>query len=152
MDSIRRELGYFSPNAKGFQWAGGLASGTLSLQPDAGPDQVPESTGLVVVGATPWVDNYNVPVFSSNIAVVRRIAKKVSGRGGGLNSVQAMALSHGEDLIEIACNLLDPQKVGAAQVQLEIERLAREEGLSVAKGYFTDFSQDGIIQKYLSSG
>ncbi|XP_058087559.1 uncharacterized protein LOC131234579 isoform X2 [Magnolia sinica] len=152
LDSIRRELGYFKPNAIGNQWSGGPQPKSLQLKPDAGPSQATQSTGVVVVGATRWVDNYNVPVSSTDISGVRRIARRVSGRGGGLASVQAMALTHGEDTIEVACNLLDPSQVGADQVQLEVERLAREERMNVGKGYFTDLSQEEIIENYLKLG
>lgn len=148
---IRRELGYFKPNLDGNHWAGGLQSDILPLMPDEGPAQAVQAKGVVVIGATRWVDNYNIPVFSNNIAAVRRIAKRVSGRGGGLPSVQSMALVHG-DVTEVACNLLEPTKVGGDQVQLEVERLAGEEGVKVGKGYFTDFSQEQIIENYLKLG
>ncbi len=108
-----------------------------------------QAKGVVVIGVTRWVDNYNVPILSTNIAAVRRIAKRVSGRGGGLPSVQAMALAHGEDVTEVACNLLEPSKVGGDRVQQEVERLAREEAMAVEKGYFTDLSQEEIIDRYL---
>ncbi|KAG6752458.1 hypothetical protein POTOM_044688 [Populus tomentosa] len=148
LDSIRRELGYFKPNS-GNQWAGGPNSESLPLKPDEGPAQVNQAKGVLVIGATRWVDNYNIPVISTDIAAVRRIAKRVSGRGGGLLSVQAMALAHGNDVIEVACNLLEPSNVGGEMVQQEVERLAKEEGMAVGKGYFTDFSQDKIIENYL---
>ena len=77
LDSIRRELGYFKPNSAGNQWAGGLKSASFSLKPDKGPDQVTESKVVIVIGSTRWVDNYTVPVLSTNIAAVRRIAKQV---------------------------------------------------------------------------
>lgn len=141
-------MGYFKPNLDGNQWAGGLQSQVLPLMPDEGPAQVVKEKGVVVIGATRWVDNYNIPVFSNNIAVVRRISKKVSGRGGGLHSVQSMALVHG-DVTEVACNLLEPSKVGGDEVQHEVERLAEEEGVTAGKGYFTDISQEQIIQRYL---
>ncbi|KAK9285164.1 hypothetical protein L1049_024350 [Liquidambar formosana] len=150
LDSIRRELGYFKPNSGGNQWVGGPKSESLQLMPDEGPTQAAQSKGVVVIGATRWVDNYNVPVFSPDITAVRRIAKRVSGRGGGIPSVQAMALAHGEGVTEVACNLLEPSGVGGDQVQLEVERLAGEEGLTVGKGYYTDFSQDKIIDSYLT--
>ncbi|KAB2610512.1 formimidoyltransferase-cyclodeaminase-like [Pyrus ussuriensis x Pyrus communis] len=85
LDSVWRELGYFKPNSSGEQWQLG------------------------------GVDNYNVPVVSTDIASVRRIAKHVSGRGTGLASVQAMAPAHGESVIEVACNLLEPEKVGGGR-------------------------------------
>ena len=80
-----------------------------------------------MIGATPWVCNYNVPVArprarraaarasaektagaaneedtredttSRAVREGRRIARRLSERGGGLPSVQAMALPHGED-------------------------------------------------------
>lgn len=149
LDSIRRELGYFKPNSEGNQWAGGPGSDSLPLKPDEGPSRATPAKGVMLVGATQWVDNYNVPIFTNDIAAVRKISKRVSGRGGGLPSVQAMALAHGEDIIEVACNLLEPSKVTADRVQLEIERLAAEEGITVGKGYFTDFSQEKIVEKYL---
>ncbi|KAI5340511.1 hypothetical protein L3X38_019785 [Prunus dulcis] len=152
LDSIRRELGYFRPTSSGEQWVGGPKSEYLALKPDKGPPQVTQGKGVIVIGATRWVDNYNVPVFSTDIAAVRRIAKRVSGRGGGLPSVQAMALAHGESVIEVACNLLEPEKVGGDRVQLEVERLSEEEGIRVGKGYFTDFSQEKLIESYLQSG
>ncbi|XP_057952303.1 uncharacterized protein LOC131146617 isoform X1 [Malania oleifera] len=152
LDSIRRELQYFKPNSSGGLWAGGPKSEPLPLKPDEGPVQVAQAKGVVVIGATKWVDNYNIPVFSTDVAIVRRIAKRVSGRGGGLPSVQAMALAHGKDVIEVACNLLEPCRVGGDQVQIEVEWLAKEEGVAVGKGYFTDFSEEEIIEKFLKLG
>ncbi|KAL4573080.1 hypothetical protein LXL04_019873 [Taraxacum kok-saghyz] len=128
LDSIRRALGYFNPTTTTHHWSGAPQSTTLALEPDHGPAQVVQSKGVVTIGATKWVDNYNVPVFSDNMAKVRRIAKRVSGRGGGLAGVQSMALAHGE-VIEVACNLLDPGAVGGDRVQREVERVGLEEGV-----------------------
>ncbi|EEE64992.1 hypothetical protein OsJ_19912 [Oryza sativa Japonica Group] len=113
--------------------------------------RLPRSKGVVVVGATGWVDNYNVPVRTGDVEAARRIARAVSERGGGLPSVQAMGLAHGGGVVEVACNLLDPARVGAEQVQGMVERLAAGEGLSVGKGYFTDYSQDKIVELYFKS-
>lgn len=121
----------------------------MPLNPDEGPDQAVEGKGVVAIGVTQWVDNYNIPVYSTDMTKVRRIAKQLSGRGGGFPSVQAMALAHGNGITEVACNLLDPNNIGAADVQFEVERLAVDEGLAVGKGYFTDFSQEEIIEKYM---
>ncbi|GLT29774.1 hypothetical protein SLA2020_046190 [Shorea laevis] len=149
LDSIRRVLGYFKPNACGNQWIGGPKAESLPLRPDEGPAEVTPAKGVVLIGATHWVDNYNVPIFSADVATVHRIAKHVSGRGGGLPSVQAMALAHGEGVTEVACNLLEPSKVGGDRVQQEVERLAEEKGLAVGKGYFTDLSHEKIIESYM---
>ncbi|GLJ22813.1 hypothetical protein SUGI_0429990 [Cryptomeria japonica] len=144
LDSIRRELGYFKPNREG-QWVG-LASVPLSLSPEFGPCQVLPRTGVVVVGACPWVVNYNVPIVSSDLVIGRRIARKVSARGGGLPGVQAMALLHGDKVMEIACNLLDAKSVGPDKVQAEVSLLAEKEGLKSEQGYLTDYSEDQILE------
>ncbi|KAM3301781.1 hypothetical protein CQW23_17372 [Capsicum baccatum] len=149
LDSIRRELGYFRPNASENQWIGGTELETLQLKPDEGPAQATRGKGIITIGATRWVDNYNIPVFTNDISIVRKIAKRVSGRGGGLPSVQSMALTHGGGTIEVACNLLEPSRIGGDQVQPEVERLAREEGIAVGKGYYTDLSEEKIIESYL---
>lgn len=130
---------------------GGPQSAALPLKPDEGPAQASQSKGVVVIGATKWVDNYNIPLSTTDISAARRIAKRISERGGGLMSVQSMALVHG-DVIEVACNLLEPNKVNGDRVQVEVERLAGEEGVEVGKGYYTDFSQERIIDSYLELG
>ncbi|KAK8363766.1 hypothetical protein V6Z11_A03G187400 [Gossypium hirsutum] len=149
LDSVRRELGYFKPNSGSILWSGGSKSESLPLRPDAGPTQVSPTKGVIIIGTTHWVGNYNVPVFSTDIAAVRRIAKHVSERGGGLPSVQAMGLAHGDGITEVACNLLKPNEVGGDRIQVEVERLAKEEGLRVGKGYFTDLLPDEIIERYM---
>ncbi|XP_057793200.1 uncharacterized protein LOC131009809 [Salvia miltiorrhiza] len=142
LDTIRRELGYFKRNANGNQWVGNLQSETLQLKPDEGHPHAVPTKGVVVVGATQWVENYNVPIFSTDMAVVRRIAKRISCRGGGLPSVQSMALAHGKGMIEVDCNLLDTSKAGGEDVQRAVECLAREKGMDVEEGYYTDLSQN----------
>ncbi|KAI3832937.1 hypothetical protein MKW98_025821 [Papaver atlanticum] len=148
LDAIRRDLGYFRPNYMGSQWAGWALPEVLNKNPDEGPTQVPRARGIVVIGASPWVRTFNVPVMSTDVSITRRIARKVSARGGGLPTVQAMGLVHGEDSTEIACNLLEPNRVGADRVQHQIGLLAAEEGLDVEKGYFTDYSPEMILEKY----
>lgn len=62
--------------------------------PDYGPSLVPPRTGLTLIGATRWVVNYNVLLRCDDLALVRRVARGVSQRGGGLPMVEAMALRH----------------------------------------------------------
>ncbi|XP_039845127.1 formimidoyltransferase-cyclodeaminase-like [Panicum virgatum] len=149
--SIRRQLGYFTPNSPGEQWRGAPDSSSLPVAPDAGPATPSRSKGVVAIGATAWVDNYNVPVHTADVAAAKRIARAVSERGGGLRSVQAMGLAHGEGVTEVACNLLDPARVGAEQVQERVRQLAAEQGLAVGEGYFTDFSQERTVELYMQS-
>jgi glutamate formiminotransferase len=61
------------------------------------------------VGATPFIVNFNVLLQGvGDLEVAKRIARAVSERGGGLRSVQAMALQHTEGEIvclRVACTL-----------------------------------------------
>ena len=149
LDVIRRALGYFRPNFMGNQWSGWDMPEVLPEKPDVGPTMVSRARGIVTIGARPWVSTYNIPMVSTDISATRRIARKVSARGGGLPTVQTLGLFHGEDSTEIACMLLEPNKIGAEQVQYQVEMLAAQEGLDVEAGYFTNFSPDMIIEKYL---
>ena len=60
-----------------------------------------------------------------------------------------MALAYGENVTEVACDLLEPSRIGRDQVQLKVEQPAEEEGVIAGKRYYTDFSQEKIIERYL---
>ncbi|MBA0711802.1 hypothetical protein Golax_010949 [Gossypium laxum] len=150
LDSIRRELGYYRPNFMGNQWAGWTMPEILSVKPNEGPTCASRARGITMIGARPWVGLYNVPIMSTDVSVARRIARMVSARGGGLPTVQSLGLVHGENSIEIACMLLEPNRVGGDRVQSRVEMLASQEGLDVETGYFTDSSPEMILDKYLN--
>uniref|UniRef100_A0A0D9VVX0 Formiminotransferase N-terminal subdomain domain-containing protein n=1 Tax=Leersia perrieri TaxID=77586 RepID=A0A0D9VVX0_9ORYZ len=145
--AVRRELGYYRPNYMGIQWTGQVLPDTLPMKPDEGPNHVSRERGAIMIGAAPLPLSYNVPVLSKDIPTVRRITRRVTGRGGGFPTVQALALSHGDDCTEIAC-FMDPDYVSADQVQRQVEEIAAEQGIEVDKGYLTDFTKDMMLEKY----
>lgn len=149
LDTIRRELGYYRPNSQGIRWAGWAMPEILPQSPDEGPNVVSRAKGISMIGARPWVTLYNIPISCTDISVARRIARKVSARGGGLPTVQTLGLVHGEDSTEIACMLLEPNQIGADKVQNRVEMLAAQEGLDVEQGYFTDLSPEMIVEEYM---
>lgn len=73
--AIRRELGYYRPNYKENQWAGTMLIDVLPIKPDMGPTNVSSERGAITVGATPFLEGYNVPILSKDIATVRRITQ-----------------------------------------------------------------------------
>ena len=87
-----------SPNHKHHQqqqqpvqqcWQGALAIADLSsFLPDAGPVSASARAGVIAIGATPWVVNFNVPVTGGDLAVAKEVARAVSTRGGGLPAVE----------------------------------------------------------------
>lgn len=83
-------------------------------------EEVLKSKGVTTIGATPFLEGYNVPVRSENIKKVEDIVKKLreqlGGRGGeGPPKLLALALGHGS-CVEVGC-LLDPNHLRADQVQ-----------------------------------
>ncbi|GBF99817.1 hypothetical protein Rsub_12570 [Raphidocelis subcapitata] len=100
---IRRSLGYFgATDAARHAWRGALAgSGDLSpFPPDLGPCAADARSGVLTLGAAPWIVNFNVPMETGDMAAARRVARAVSERGGGLSGVEAMALAHSPGVIE----------------------------------------------------
>ncbi|WJX73987.1 hypothetical protein P8452_57705 [Trifolium repens] len=149
LDVIRRELGYYRPNSMGNQWAGWTMPDILPQTPDEGPIVVSRSRGISMIGAQSWVTLYNIPLLSTDVSAARRIARKVSARGGGLPTVQTLGIVC-EDSTEIACMLLEPNRIGADRVQNLVEMLAAQEGLDVEKGYYTDLSPEMIVEQYMN--
>lgn len=100
---IRRACGYFRGAQQGRFEGSADVMLPSSLRPDYGPPQVDPSRGIATIGAVPWVVNYNVLLSSADMALARRIARAVSGRGGGLRHVEAMALPHeaGKQLLSV---------------------------------------------------
>eukprot|EP00244_Chara_vulgaris_P006666 TRINITY_DN2519_c0_g1_i1.p1 TRINITY_DN2519_c0_g1~~TRINITY_DN2519_c0_g1_i1.p1 ORF type:complete len:247 (-),score=20.41 TRINITY_DN2519_c0_g1_i1:396-1109(-) len=139
----------------------------VPLPPDYGPSDAAgagdasllSAAGVTVVGACPWMINFNVPILTQDMKLCQRIAKAVSARGGGLPHVQAMALRHDSGCLEVACNLLDPLVTGPEAVQSLVQQLAsqmsaeRKSAPAVLEGYLTGPSLDGIklvLENHLS--
>ncbi|GBG75477.1 hypothetical protein CBR_g20108 [Chara braunii] len=123
----------------------------------AGPAALVSAAGVTVVGACPWMINFNVPILTQDMKLCQQIAKAVSARGGGLPHVQAMALRHGSGCLEVACNLLDPVVSGPEAVQSRVQQIASQISAecktAVLEGYLTGPSIDGIklvLENHLS--
>lgn len=169
---LRRKHGYFQETAVGGGgaggggWAGAHVIKGGRLVADFGPSEVSPEAGIVMLGATPWICNYNVPIsidlpcdVENMMKAARRVARNVSERGGGLPAVQAMALPHGSDAdkgimtVEIACNLLDVSVTGPDMVQAKVKSLCSSKTGSadfewnVGSGYVTNMSSAGIMKE-----
>lgn len=162
---IRRRAGYFSGSKEG-RWMGD--GGLRELALEYGPSEMSSKIGFGCVGAVPWVCNYNVPLtfaFDAGVdadermrralAFGRAAAKCVSERGGGLPSVQSMALPHG-DRVEVACNLLDMDVTSTADVQRATEStvasinawdyLGVGSTVRVDQGYVTNQTPESMLE------
>eukprot|EP00775_Hariotina_reticulata_P009143 gene9143-9311_t len=63
------------------------------------------AAGVVTVGAVPWVVNYNVPLYTDDMAAARRVARAVSARGGGLAGVEVSLVRQSEVLLATAAGV-----------------------------------------------
>jgi len=154
--AVRRALGYFRSSDKG-EWTGASIGYEESLlTPDFGPSSPAPESGVVCIGAVPWVINFNLLLVperdaeeaDASFEAVRKIARTVSERGGGLPCVQAMALHHSEG-IEVACNLLDTSRTGEQAVQELVEALAAAGGYRVRGAYRTNAAPEELLSSCL---
>jgi glutamate formiminotransferase len=158
---IRKSFGYFRPNTPtDVIWKGAIQTPPPKYKgvqvPDYGPQPSSTSssskTGIVCVGAIPWLINFNVLLNSSDAGVCKEIARAVSEKGGGLKAVQAMALKHDGGRYEVACNLLDESVSGVELVEKEIDRLAGERGVGVVRCYRIGKTPEELLEILLGDG
>jgi glutamate formiminotransferase len=157
---IRKSFGYFRPNTPtDITWKGAIQTPSPKYKvvqvPDYGPPPTSTSrskTGIVCIGAIPWLINFNVLLNSSDAGVCKEIARAVSEKGGGLKAVQAMALKHDGGRYEVACNLLDESVSGVELVEKEIERLAGERGVGVVRCYRIGKKPEELLEILLGDG
>lgn len=150
--ALRRSLGYFGGASRG-EWSGlseEMAAAMRALAPDVGPREADPCHGAAVVGAVPWVTNYNLLLTGQGLdqtelmSRCRRIARLTSARGGGLQAVETMALPH-EKGVEVACNLLDTAATSAPNVRSHVLELADAEGLHLESDYFTNKQAEEVL-------
>ncbi len=91
--------------------------------PDYGPDQADPRTGATAVGARRVLVAYNVWV--SSVAVARQVAPRLRRP-----EVRALGLAVGSRA-QVSCNLVDPDRVGPAQLYDEVAALAEDAGGAV---------------------
>lgn len=156
--AVRHDFGYYN-KSKG-QWSGVLELGTAlkelvetksDVRPSVVDHEVLKKKGVTTVGATPFVEGYNVPVRCKNCitivdGIVKKLKEQLGGGGGeGPPKLLALALRHGS-FVEVGC-LFDPNHLRADQVQDKVKQIAAEQGLEdkVEKGYYTDITKDMIL-------
>jgi glutamate formiminotransferase len=99
------------------------------------------------LGVVPFLLNFNVRLCTSDLAVGRVIAKGVRGRNGGLDKVEALALPHRDDAVEVACNLLDTAVSSPDTVLQRVTELAAEHGVEVHSSYVIGLTEAEVLEK-----
>ncbi len=79
-----------------------------SRAPDFGPARIHPTAGAVAIGARPVLIAYNVYLATPDVAIAKKIAKKVRARDGGLPEVKALGFDIPErHEAQVSMNLTD---------------------------------------------
>jgi glutamate formiminotransferase len=92
-------------------------------RPDMGGPGLHPTAGASAVGARKFLVEYNLYFDSSDVAMVRSIAREVRAASGGLKGVKAMGLlTHGR--AQLALNITDFQATPVSRVYSAVSKLA----------------------------
>lgn len=88
------------------------------LAPDLGPAAPHPSAGAIAVGCRPPLVAYNLWLAEPDLTLARRIAASIRS-----DAVRALGLAVG-DRVQVSMNLIDPERVGPADVYRLVTALA----------------------------
>lgn len=100
--------------------------------PDEGPALIHPTAGAIAIGARPGLIAFNVNLATSEVRIAKEIAASIRESSGGLPGIRALGffLAHA-GVAQVSINLCEPERTGLMRVFREVERLARERGVSV---------------------
>jgi glutamate formiminotransferase / 5-formyltetrahydrofolate cyclo-ligase len=102
-------------------------------RPDLGGPSLHPTAGACAVGARKFLVAYNLYFDSTDVAVVRSIAREIRAASGGLKGVKAIGvLSHGRS--QLALNISDVEATPVSQVYRAVCRLAAQHKASPVEG------------------
>ena len=101
-------------------------------RPDYGPAAAHPSAGATVVGAREFLIAFNAELDTDDLAVARRIARRVREAGGGPPALRALGvpLAH-RGRVQVSMNLVDFRRTGLAEALAAVERQAAGHGARV---------------------
>jgi glutamate formiminotransferase / 5-formyltetrahydrofolate cyclo-ligase len=102
-------------------------------RPDLGGPGLHPTAGACAVGARKFLVSYNLLFDSTDIAMVRSIAREIRAASGGLKSVKAMGLlSHGR--AQLSLSITDFEATPVSQVFKAVTQLAQRHKAVLAEG------------------
>jgi glutamate formiminotransferase len=110
-----------------------LASRDPSRRPDLGGPGLHPTAGACAVGARKFLVAYNIYFDSSDVALVRSIAREIRAASGGLKGVKAMGVTaHGR--AQLSMNITDFEASPISQVYRRVQALAARHKTELAEG------------------
>ncbi|HUH61878.1 MAG TPA: glutamate formimidoyltransferase [Terracidiphilus sp.] len=93
-------------------------------RPDLGGPGLHPTAGACAVGARKFLVSYNIQFDSSDVSMVRAIAREIRADAGGLKGVKAMGmLAHGR--AQLAMSITDFDTTPISQIYTSVSRLAQ---------------------------
>lgn len=100
--------------------------------PDFGPRRLHPTAGAVAVGARRPLVAYNVDLESRDLALARRIARRIRERDGGLPALKALGLYlERRGCAQVSMNVCDYTRTGLLDAFRAVEREAAAEGVAI---------------------
>lgn len=96
-------------------------------RPDYGDVAKHARAGAIAIGARPILIAFNVELATGDLAIAKRIAKRLRERDGGLQSLKALALPLGDGRVQISLNVTDYRATPLYRVVELIRTLAARE-------------------------
>jgi glutamate formiminotransferase len=102
-------------------------------RPDLGGPGLHPTAGACAVGARKFLVAYNIYFDSTDVAMVRAVAREIRAASGGLKGVKAMGvLAHGR--AQLSMNITDFEATPISQVHRAVSRLALRYKTEIAEG------------------
>jgi glutamate formiminotransferase len=100
--------------------------------PDFGPNAIHPTAGCVAVGARMPLIAYNVDLKSTDLALAKKIAKRIRERDGGLPGIKALGLFLDDrGRAQVSINVCDYTRTGLLAVFQAVAKAAAEAGVDV---------------------
>jgi glutamate formiminotransferase len=101
--------------------------------PDVGDARLHQSAGATAVGARKFLIAYNINLNTPDVAIAKRIARKIRASNGGLPLVKAMGVHlASRNLAQVSMNLTDFEQTPLAGVFEAVKTEATHEGVAIA--------------------
>ncbi len=91
------------------------------------------SAGAIAIGARPFLVAYNVELGCGDLALARRIARRLRASSGGLRTLKCLGLRLDRDRVQVSCNVTDANAVPLYRVTELVRRAAARSGVVVAR-------------------
>lgn len=105
-----------------------------SRRPDFGSPELHPTAGATIVGARKFLIALNINLATSDVAIARRIARKIRASSGGLPCVKALGLLlESRNLAQVSMNLTDFERTPVSTVFSAVREEAAREGVAIAE-------------------